>query len=228
MANRYFVTGTDTEVGKTFVASALLSRAGGEGMRTSALKPVAAGAERTAEGWRNEDALSLLAAINQPMAYDQVNPVCLPPAIAPHIAARETGLELTVRHLQTAAAGFLDLDTDFGLVEGAGGWRVPLNRRETLADFAAVLGLPVILVVGMRLGCINHALLTAEAIAADGLILAGWVANTPTVQPMSRYGENLDTLQTLLAAPLLGEVAYSDSGNFRAAGASLRLPGELG
>ena len=141
--------------------------------------------------------------------YQQVNPVALNAAIAPHIAAELEGRRLQASRLAGMCRGVMSGGADFILIEGAGGWRVPINPRETLADVAVELQLGVILVVGMRLGCINHALLTAEAIQRDGLALAGWVANQPGAT-MSRYRENLDTLCELLPAPLLGEIPALD------------------
>ena len=205
MSNSYFVTGTDTEVGKTVTACALLAAAGGRGLDTAAVKPVAAGCDTDG---RNEDAVALMAAMTADMPYDQVNPVALDAAIAPHIAAQEEGVSLSVATLASHCQGVIDSGAaEFVLVEGAGGWRVPLGPRETLADLARELGLGVVLVVGMRLGCINHALLTAEAVARDGLVLAGWVANQPG-ERMSRHEENLATLRALLPAPCLGELPY--------------------
>ncbi|MCK9469628.1 MAG: dethiobiotin synthase [Porticoccaceae bacterium] len=203
----YFVTATDTDAGKTFVGAALLAAAGQAGLRTAALKPVAAGAEQTAEGLCNDDALILMKAANTPLPYPWVNPVCLTPAIAPHIAAREAGMELSVATVLEACRPVLQTDVDWLLVEGAGGWRVPLNEKETVADLAKAFGFPVVLVVAMRLGCINHALLSAEAIRADGLQLAGWIANSTTAE-MHRYADNVATLKQRLKAPLLGEIPY--------------------
>ena len=139
------------------------------------------------------------------MPYEQVNPVALQAAIAPHIAAAREGRSLQVSRLAGLCRGVMLGGADMVLIEGAGGWRVPLGSRETLADLAKELQVGVILVVGMRLGCINHALLTAEAIARDGLHLAGWVANQPG-ERMNCHEENLDTLLRLMPAPLLGEV----------------------
>lgn len=202
----FFVTGTDTGVGKTAIATGLLYAADKAGFSTAALKPVAAGCEPTPEGLRNEDALALQAVINRPLAYEQINPVALEPAIAPHIAALEVRRPLSADRLAGYCRGVLG-QADFTLVEGAGGWRVPLNPAETLADLARALGLPVILVIGVRLGCINHALLTAEAITRDGLPLAGWVANT--LDPdMPRLRENIDALGQRLRAPCLGCVPF--------------------
>ncbi len=204
MRKTWFVTGTDTEVGKTAVSCALLAAAAREGLSTAAIKPVAAGCD--ADG-RNEDAVQLMAAMTAELDYTQVNPVALEAAIAPHIAAGEEGQHLEVSRLAGMCRGVMSRGADFTLIEGAGGWRVPINATETLADLAVELELDVILVVGMRLGCINHALLTAEAIERDGLRVTGWVANQPGPE-MSRYRENLDTLRDLLPAPLLGEVPH--------------------
>ena len=202
MSTTFFVTGTDTEVGKTAVSCALLHAAAAAGLSTAAVKPVAAGCD--AEG-HNDDALALQAAMSLALPYAQVNPVALQPAIAPHIAAAQAGRSLSADRLAGLCRGVMHSGADLVLVEGAGGWRVPLGPRETLADVAIALGVDVIMVVAMRLGCINHALLTAEAIRADGLRLAGWVANQPG-PAMICHAENLDTLQRLLPAPLLGEV----------------------
>ncbi len=200
----FFVTGTDTGVGKTCIAAGLLQAANRQGLTTAALKPVAAGCERTPEGLRNEDAVLLQSLVNPPLDYEQINPVALEPAIAPHIAALEARRPLSADRLTGYCRGVLG-EADFTVVEGAGGWRVPLNPAETLADLARQLNLPVILVVGVRLGCLNHALLTAEAIARDGLPLAGWVANV--LDPdMPRLRENIDALGQRLRAPFLGWV----------------------
>jgi dethiobiotin synthetase len=202
VSRTWFVTGTDTEVGKTAVSCALLEAAGTRGLRTAAVKPVAAGCDRLG---RNEDALQLLDSMTEALEYGQVNPVALREAVAPHIAAHREGRELQVERLAAACREVMNCGADLVLVEGAGGWRVPLGPRETLADLARELGVEVVLVVGMRLGCINHALLTAEAIRGDGLELAGWVANQCGPR-MACHAENLDTLRDLIGAPLLGEV----------------------
>lgn len=204
MSKAWFVTGTDTGVGKTAISCALLAAAAQRGLRTAAIKPVAAGCE--ADG-TNEDGLRLQAAITEAMEYSQVNPVALREAIAPHIAANNEGKRLQASRLAGMCRGVMLGHADFVLIEGAGGWRVPINARETMADLARELGVGVILVVGMQLGCINHALLTAEAIRRDGLQLAAWVANQPGPR-MSHHDENLDTLRYLLGAPLLGDVPF--------------------
>ena len=202
MTRTWFVTGTDTGVGKTAISCALLLAAREAGLKTAAIKPVAAGCD---EAGHNEDALQLMDCMTEPLEYAQVNPVALTAAIAPHIAAQQEQRSLQVSRLAGLCRGVMSGGADFVLIEGAGGWRVPLNARETLADLAVQLQVGVILVVGMRLGCINHAMLTAEAIARDGLKLVGWIANQPG-EAMPCYQENLETLQRRLRAPLLGEV----------------------
>ncbi|WP_434457750.1 dethiobiotin synthase [Stutzerimonas urumqiensis] len=205
MGQAFFVTGTDTEIGKTTIAAGLLRAARLRGLSTAAAKPVASGCVRTPDGLRNEDALALLGECSLPLSYEQVNPLAFEPAIAPHLAAREAGVSLTADALLGPVRAVLALDADITLVEGAGGWRVPLHEGGNLSDLPVALKLPVILVVGVRLGCINHAVLTAEAVARDGLALAGWVANI--VEPQtSRLDENLATLAERLPAPCLGRV----------------------
>ncbi len=207
---RFFITGTDTDAGKTLITAAMLEAADRQGARTAALKPVAAGADDTDAGPRNDDALILQRYSNQSLAYEQINPVLLKEAIAPHIAAEREGKQLTSERLVGYCRGAMMQPADLMLIEGAGGWRVPLNHREDLSELPKRLQLPVILVVGMRLGCLNHALLTAEAIAADGLPLAGWVANRVDPQ-MDCYSQNLETLKMRIRAPLLGEVPFLES-----------------
>ncbi len=205
----YFIAGTDTDAGKTLVAAGLLAAANQKGLRTIGLKPVAAGCEQTPEGLRNSDALLLQRTASVALSYEQVNPVAFEPPIAPHIAAMQESRALSADRLAAYCRGALMQPADFAVVEGAGGWRVPLSQRETLAQLPKALQLPVILVVGMKLGCINHALLTAEAIARDGLHLAGWVANRIDPQ-MRNYDENVATLQAMFRAPLLGQIPRLD------------------
>ncbi|RRJ83169.1 dethiobiotin synthase [Aestuariirhabdus litorea] len=204
---QFFIAGTDTDTGKTLVACALLEAAKSQGLSTLALKPVAAGCEETAEGLRNSDALLLQQHMTLPLPYEQINPVALRSAIAPHIAARQEERRLSVDRLVGLCRGALMQRADLKLVEGAGGWRVPLNERETLSGVPVALNLPVILVVGMKLGCLNHALLTVEAIRRDGLPLAGWVANQVDPQ-MSCFDDNLESLRVRLGAPLLGVIPH--------------------
>lgn len=201
LSGHYFLTGTDTDAGKTWVACALLRQARAAGLSTLGLKPVAAGAEQVAGEWCNEDAQQLRAASSVQLPYEQVNPILLREPMAPHLAARREQRTLAATRIAGYVRGAMAAKPDLLLVEGAGGWRVPLNDRETMADLAVALQLPVILVVGMRLGCLNHALLTAEAIMRDGLPLAGWVANTVPGTAMAAEADNIATLEQWLPAP---------------------------
>jgi len=219
----FFIAGTDTEVGKTFVTTALLASAANRGLKTAAVKPVASGCAQTEDGLRNDDALQLQAAMTLDLPYQQVNPIALEPAIAPHIAAAEAGRRLDPGRLVGVCRGVMSAGADLVLIEGAGGWRTPLGPRAFLSQLPLALEIPVILVVGMRLGCINHALLTAEAIRRDGLALAGWVANFPAAESMARADENLATLQAILPAPLLGVLPFSEGGDYRSAAEYLNL-----
>jgi dethiobiotin synthetase len=215
-----FVTGTDTGVGKTLVSAALLHTLARHHARVVGMKPVAAGLVQQSGAWVAEDALALRAAstVAVPPALD--NPVALPEPLSPHLAAARAGRRVGVAELVAAHRELRRL-ADVVLVEGSGGWRVPLNDNETLADLAVALALPVVLVVGLRLGCLNHALLTAQAIRADGLQLAGWVANT--VDPaMACRDENIETLRLRLGAPLLGVVPWQAEPDAR--GVQLDLP----
>ncbi len=198
----YFVTGTDTGVGKTRVAATLCQAFALKGARVAGMKPVSSGCRRTPAGLRNDDALALLAAMNVPAAYAEVNPYAFEPAIAPHIAAREAGCTLHDEVLDQAF-GRLCERSDVLIVEGAGGWLAPLDATRSFADLAVRWQLPVILVVGLRLGCLNHALLTAEAVQRRGLPLAGWVGNAIDSH-FERRAENVATLQERLPAPCWG------------------------
>ncbi len=205
-ALRLFVTGTDTGVGKTRIATALCKAFVAEGRRVAAMKPVASGCEATSLGLRNEDATSLQAAMNVPASYEDVNPYAFAPAVAPHIAAVEAGLAIDFERLDghyERLAG----KSDVTIVEGAGGWLVPLGPGQTFADLAERWRLDVILVVGMRLGCLNHALLTVESVHRRGLRLAGWIANG--IDPaFARHEENHETLRAMIAAPCLCALPY--------------------
>jgi len=204
----YFLAGTDTDVGKTTTAVALFSAAAALGYSTLGLKPIAAGCEHTPDGWRNADALALMAASTVPkLIYEEVNPVALPEACSPHIAARLANRRITVAQLTGYVRGSLSRRAELTLVEGAGGWRVPVNDRELLSGLAKELNLPVILVVGLRLGCLNAAILTAEAILRDGLKLAGWVGNHLT-EDWTHGDDNIATLHSVLPAPCLGIVPW--------------------
>jgi dethiobiotin synthetase len=199
-----FIAGTDTGVGKTLFSAALLLHLAAAGVRAAVCKPVAAGCRREGGRLVNADAELLAAAAPLHRPLEVVNPVALEPAIAPHIAAAEAGVALAAEALAQACRRAGE-DADFVVVEGAGGWRVPLNADQTLADLARMLGLPVVLVVGLRLGCLNHALLSAQAIRADGLELAGWVAN-PIDPAMPRLEENIAALEARLQAPMLARL----------------------
>ena len=198
-----FVTGTDTECGKTHVSSALLYALNAAGQRAVGYKLVASGSEQTADGLRNDDARQLLAASAPGFDYAQINPITLEPAIAPHLAAADVGVDIDIDALIDGARA-LQRQADWVVVEGAGGFLVPLNGRDSFADMVQRAGWPCLLVVGMRLGCINHALLSAEAIRARTRLLA-WCANVlPPRQ--QRLQDNIDSLVQRINAPCLGEV----------------------
>lgn len=217
-----FITGTDTGVGKTRVSCALLRRARERGLRAAGFKPVASGCFETVDGLRNDDALALLAESAPELAYADVNPVALAHPIAPHIAARQAGVEIDLRQLDRASDS-LAARCERIVVEGAGGWRVPLNDRIGFDDWVAARRWPVVLVVGMRLGCINHALLTADSVMRRTQ-LAGWVANLlPPEQAC--WQDNVDTLRRRIDAPLLGVVPAHAT--VEIAAAALRWPDEV-
>jgi dethiobiotin synthetase len=202
----FFITGTDTEVGKTWFTLALMRAFQIKGMTVAGMKPIATGCEETVAGLRNTDALSILAQSSTMYDYATINPYAFKPPIAPHIAAARAGEEIDIKRIASAYV-MLCKQNDVVIVEGIGGWRVPLTGGESLVDLVRALHLPVILVVGLRLGCINHTLLTAETIVSDGLVLAGWAA----CQINSFYLETDRTLHTLIEsvpAPLLGVLPY--------------------
>jgi dethiobiotin synthetase len=205
-----FITGTDTEVGKTLVATALLRAFASRGLGVVGMKPVAAGASKSSGGLVNDDVEALTLASSVAAPRHLVNPYCFEPAIAPHLAAEMTGHSIAMAPIVAAYAALTQL-ADMVIVEGAGGLLVPLNAREDFADLAQALGLPLVLVVGMRLGCINHALLTAEVAGKRGLILAGWVANTLDPR-MKVFDGNLATLRERLPVPLLGIIPHGPPG----------------
>jgi len=202
-----FVTGTDTGVGKTLIACALVRALRAAGRRVGVMKPVASGSRRTAQGLRNADALALMAAAGVPPEhYGAVNPFCFEPPVSPHIAAEEAKIEIdigTIAHQCDQIRG----DCEWMVVEGAGGWLAPVNARQTMSDLARALSLPALLVVGLKLGCLNHAQLSWRAIRSDRVPLAGWVASA--IDPdMSRVAENLDTLARVLGEPPLAVVPH--------------------
>lgn len=218
--NSYFVTGTDTGVGKTLVSAALLHALARRHERVVGMKPVAAGVIAHGDGWASEDALVLRAASTIAVPSEWDNPVLLPDPLSPHIAAERAGVRVDITEL-VRRYRLLAQRADAVVVEGAGGFHVPLSDTETGADLAQALALPVVLVVGLRLGCLSHAALTAEAIRARGLTLAGWVANR--IDPaMQAPEENIAWLQRRLAAPLLADIPNHPSPDARAI--TIRVP----
>lgn len=212
MNKAFFVTGTDTEVGKTFVSCALLKAFERESCSSVAMKPIASGCELIAGELRNDDALALMEYATQKLPYQEVNPYAFEQAIAPHIAAQESLQPIELKKLVKLTQDFLKHKADIKLIEGAGGWLVPLNAQDTLEDYVKALDVPVILVVSIRLGCINHALLSARTIRAAGLQLAGWVANVSqdnfNQNDNQRVAENIDSIKKMIDAPLLAGIDF--------------------
>jgi dethiobiotin synthetase len=204
----YFVTGTDTEIGKTLISSALLYALAQGGLRAAGMKPVAAGTEWRDGAWRNEDVDCIAAAANVALPRELTTPYLLREPVAPHIAAKNEGVVIDLAHIAECYTRVAK-EADAVIVEGVGGFRVPLSEGADTADLAQRLGLPVILVVGLRLGCINHALLTVDAIAARGLKLAGWVANSVEFGMRQMTG-NIEAIAARLPAPLLGYLPRLD------------------
>ncbi|HKS94329.1 MAG TPA: dethiobiotin synthase [Gammaproteobacteria bacterium] len=203
----FFVTGTDTSVGKTWVATVVIRVLARAGLKTVGMKPVASGSVPTSEGLRNDDALQLQAAANLPRPYALVNPYAFAPPIAPHLAAAEAGVVIALPRILECFRQ-LCAGADAVVVEGVGGWQVPLGDSWGVPELARALGLPVILVVGLRLGCLNHALLSARAIESDGLPLAGWIANE--IDPgFGRRAANVATLERRMPAPLLADFPWA-------------------
>ena len=214
-----FVTGTDTGVGKTVASCALLHALAARGIAAMPMKPIAAGAD---VGAANEDTLALLAAAGRdPTLASEVTPILLREAIAPHIAAEREGRTIELAPVLTAF-DVLRARGDFIVVEGVGGFCVPLGERFDTVDLARALGLPVVLVVGLRLGCLNHALLTTQAIRAAGLPLPGWIANEVAPR-MAARDENIEALRARIGAPLLGVLPYMDPPDARRLAASLDI-----
>ena len=202
----WFITGTDTGVGKTFVTVGLLRYLNERGLQAAGMKPVASGCERTPDGLRNDDALRILEASAPELPYELVNPYSFEPPIAPHIAAVKAGVVIemkTILHSFNSISGLVDCI----VVEGVGGWEVPLSEEAGMPALAAMLGLPVILVIGIRLGCINHALLTAEAIRARGLELAGWVANRVD-SAVEEEQAVIEAIARRIGSPMLGSIRH--------------------
>ena len=217
-----YVTGTDTGIGKTLASCALLHALRGHGLRAVGMKPVASGCERVDGEWRNADALALQAAGGAGIAYADINPFALEHPLAPELAAREAGVEVALEPILAAHAR-LAQQADALIVEGVGGWAAPLSATLMQADLVRALQLPVVLVVGLRLGCLNHALLSARAIAADGAHLAGWIASH--VDPaMERVDDNLAMLRARMPAPCWGVLPHVPDADPAAMPRHLRIP----
>jgi len=208
MKQAYFITGTDTDVGKTYVACKLIRDYISQGYKVVGMKPVAAGCEFVNGEWINEDVLKLMQASNVVAPRELVNPYCFNEPIAPHIAAEKTGVEIEIDVIKQAFDALVTM-ADIVVIEGAGGFLVPINNRQSMADLAVALNIPIILVVGMKLGCINHALLTVEAIKARELALHGWIANEIDSQ-MLALDANMTSLSQRVPQPKLFSLAYSD------------------
>jgi len=217
-----YITGTDTGIGKTVVSAAWLNALRATGVRAVGMKPVASGCEATAHGWRNEDALALQAASLPSPPYGDVNPYALPLPLAPELAARDAGIEVALAPI-VAAHGRLQALADVVVVEGVGGWAAPLSASLTQLDLVRALDLPVVLVVGLRLGCINHALLSARAILADGCRLLGWIGNAVD-RGMACREEHRAMLGARLAAPCLGWLPHDPSADAVALSRCLTIP----
>lgn len=209
MTKGFFITGTDTEVGKSWCSAGIMEKLKQQGHRVIGMKPIASGCDETASGLRNEDALLLQQHASIAIDYELINPYRFKPAIAPHIAAEQANVSIKLgkileHYLQLKAI------SDSVIVEGVGGWQVPLNEYESVADLAAALKLPVILIVGLRLGCINHALLSAEAIRTSGCTLYGWIANE-MISGVADQGAVIDSIAQRIGAPLLGHVPWQNN-----------------
>lgn len=209
MHKTFFVTGTDTDAGKTLTTCGLLIQAKTMGYSTAGIKPIASGCTKNSDGnWLNSDALAIQEAISLPLDYSSVNPVALEAAIAPHIAAQQENRHIRTDRLVGFCRGVMAERASLTLIEGAGGWRVPLNKYQFLSELPKQLNIPVILVAGIKLGCINHTLLSIEAIRRDGVAIAGWIANS-LEETMPVEQENIDTLKEILRnIPLLGHIPY--------------------
>ena len=204
----FFITGTDTDVGKTTVALGLIKALQGKGLSVGVMKPVSAGCKSTSGGLRNEDAVLLMQQASVEFPYEVVNPYAFEPAVAPHIAAAEVGVKIDIDVIRQCHLKIAE-KVDVVIIEGAGGWLVPINENETMADVAKTLALDVITVVGIRLGCLNHALLTSQSIEANGLNHCGWIANHLSSN-ITRSKENISTLRKQILAPCIGEIRFNE------------------
>jgi len=206
MTKRIFITATDTDAGKTHIACALVNALVRNGKNVSVYKPISAGCENVDGKLINEDAQRLLKQSNTGQTIEQVNPIAFEPPIAPHIAAAKLNRSIEISELQTNFDSLIDEAPDVLVSEGAGGWRLPLGNGKFLSEFATITNQSVVLVVNMKLGCLNHALLTYEAIINDGLTCIGWIANG--IEEMPYFEENLTTLKEQMPAPNLGVVRF--------------------
>lgn len=204
----FFISGTDTGAGKTLIATTLLTAFNEKGCRTLGLKPLASGCTATPHGWGNDDAWQLHAAASLTLPYDEINPFAFDAAIAPHIAAQREQRSLDATQIAKTCQRTLRAHAyDVSITEGVGGWLVPLNEKENVSDLARLLNFPVILVVGLRLGCLNHALLTVDVMSSHRIPLVGWIGST--IDPdMCAVEENINTLKQRITAPCLGIVPF--------------------
>lgn len=203
----FFITGTDTDVGKTEVAAGLIKKISSMGHQVAGMKPIASGCDETDSGLRNSDALQLIDAANSNISYDLINPYTFKAAIAPHIAADQNRVEIDMEVILDCYRQIAE-KAEVVVVEGVGGWAVPISKTSRMDDLAQALDLPVVLVIGIRLGCINHALLTYEAIKAKGLHVAGWVANYVSPKDLC-LEEQKQSISERISAPLMGEIPFN-------------------
>ena len=222
MSKGFFITGTDTEIGKTTISLGLIAALQNANHKVSAMKPVASGCEIINGELKNDDALKLIKACHQNLHYKDVNPYAFKPSIAPHIAAEHAGIHIDIPTI-CKLADTHKANSDYCIIEGVGGWQVPLNETETVEDLALALNLPVILVVGLRLGCINHALLTAKAIQDSGLILAGWVANHCHMNS-DNADEVIESINQRINSPCLGITDHLNKAEPEIFGEMLDIP----
>ena len=205
----YFVTGTDTGVGKTWVTTLLMRQLRESGSRVAGFKPLASGAEKVGDNWQQEDVEAMKQCASVDLPHHLINPYCFEPPIAPYIAAKQAGVQMSVSELEAVVRKQLAFEVDAIVVEGAGGFIQPVNDSESLADLAVALQLPVVMVVGIRLGCINHALLTHDSIVSRGLPFAGWYANCIDPDVLCER-EQIELLENRLSCPLLGVIGYNE------------------
>jgi len=205
----YFITSTDTNVGKTTAALCLMKYIKSQGNTVGCMKPVSAGCEKTPDGLRNDDAIQLMQEASVDLPYDWVNPYAFEPPIAPHIAAQQSSVHIDTKIISDRYKE-ISSKSKFVIVEGAGGWLVPINDHQTMADIARTLNLPVILVVGLRLGCLNHALLTADNIVQGGFAFSGWISNYIDSNMLAQE-KNIESLETMIPAPHIGSISFEEN-----------------